>query len=151
MGTWFARAASKIAEWTGSSLAFVLAALVIATWLISGPIFGFSDTWQLIINTGTTIVTFLMVFLIQNTQNRDTRAVHLKLDELLRAQHGAREREFIDLEDRDEAQLKAERGKLFEECGVCSSAEEHKEHGSPAWRRRHAHSRRPARRPPPSR
>jgi low affinity Fe/Cu permease len=96
-----------------------------------------SDTWQLVINTGTTIVTFLMVFLIQNTQNRDTKALHLKLDELLRAQVGAREREFMDLEDLDEEQLKAERNKLFAECGVCASPEEHAQHGSADWRRRH--------------
>src|SRR5438445_4489780 len=105
----------------GSPMAFVLAVIVVMTWMVTGPLFGFSDTWQLAINTGTTIVTFLMVFLIQNTQNRDTKALHLKLDELLRAQVGAREREFMDLEDLDEEQLKAERNKLFAECGVCVS------------------------------
>ena len=89
------------------------------------------------INTGTTIVTFLMVFLIQNTQNRDTKAVHLKLDELLRAQSGAREREFMALEEQDEEHLKVERKKLFAECGVCVSPEEHAQHGSAAWRQRH--------------
>ena len=78
-----------------------------------------------------------MVFLIQNTQNRDTKAVHLKLDELLRAQSGAREREFMALEDQDEEQLEAERKKLFAECGVCASLEEHAQHGSAAWRERH--------------
>ena len=79
----------KFAHWTscvvGSPWAFICAVLVIVTWAVTGPIFGFSDTWQLVINTGTTIVTFLMVFLIQNTQNRDAKAIHLKLDELLRA------------------------------------------------------------------
>jgi len=84
----------KFAHWTscvtGSPWAFLVAVLVILVWAVSGPLFGFSDTWQLVINTGTTIVTFLMVFLIQNTQNRDAKAIHLKLDELLRAQHEAR-------------------------------------------------------------
>ena len=83
----------KFANWTscvvGSPWAFIAAALIIVGWAISGPIFGFSDTWQLVINTGTTIVTFLMVFLIQNTQNRDAKAIHLKLDELLRAERHA--------------------------------------------------------------
>lgn len=79
------RAASAAAELTGSSAAFLMAALVIIGWVVSGPFFDFSDTWQLVINTGTTIVTFLMVFLIQSTQNRETRATQLKLDELLRA------------------------------------------------------------------
>ena len=128
MQAWFARIAGRVANWAGSSWAFCLAALVILGWAVSGPLFGFSDTWQLVINTGTTIVTFLMVFLIQNTQNRDTKALHLKLDELLRAQQGAREHEFMDLEDHDEEQLKAEREKLFAECGICSSPEEHARH-----------------------
>ena len=82
------------AEWisraAGSSWAFVVAVVVILGWLVTGPLFHYSDTWQLVINTATTIVTFLMVFLIQNTQNRDTKAVHLKLDELLRGVSGAR-------------------------------------------------------------
>ena len=82
------------AEWisraAGSSWAFVVAVVVILGWLVTGPLFHYSDTWQLVINTATTIVTFLMVFLIQNTQNRDTKAVHLKLDELLRGVRGAR-------------------------------------------------------------
>ena len=118
MNRWFAKAAGQVAEWTGSSWAFMGAALVVIAWGASGPIFGFSDTWQLVINTGTTIVTFLMVFLIQNTQNRDTKALHLKLDELLRALPDAREDEFMDLEVRDEEHLKAERAKLFSESNV---------------------------------
>jgi low affinity Fe/Cu permease len=130
MGALFARVAGRVAEWTGSSWAFCLAALVIVVWAVTGPVFHFSDTWQLVINTGTTIVTFLMVFLIQNTQNRDTRALHLKLDELLRALPEAREYEFMDLEDRDEGELKAERVKLFEECGVCRTPEEHAKHAA---------------------
>jgi len=83
---------------------FFLAVAVIAVWAVSGPLFHFSDTWQLIINTGTTIVTFLMVFLIQNTQNRDSKAFHLKLDELLRASHAARNT-LVDLEHMSEDEL----------------------------------------------
>jgi low affinity Fe/Cu permease len=128
MQAWFARVAGRVADWTGSSWAFCVAALTIVVWAISGPVFGFSDTWQLVINTGTTIITFLMVFLIQNTQNRDTKALHLKLDELLRAVDGAREREFMDMEDLDEKQLARERARLFAECGVCATPEEHARH-----------------------
>lgn len=89
----------------GSAWAFVGAVLVILVWIITGPTFHFSDTWQLIINTATTIVTFLMVFLIQNTQNRDTKAVHLKLDEIIRAVKGARN-QLVDLENLSDDQLK---------------------------------------------
>ena len=89
-GSWFARFAKATARVSGHAGTFGLAVLVIVAWAATGPIFHFSDTWQLVINTGTTIVTFLMVFLIQNTQNRDARAIHLKLDELLRAVKGAR-------------------------------------------------------------
>src|SRR5215471_18200641 len=77
--------AQKVAEWVGAPWAFILACLTIVIWGASGPYFHFSDTWQLVINTGTTIVTFLMVFLIQNTQNRETKALHLKLDEIIHA------------------------------------------------------------------
>ncbi len=87
----FGRFASTASFWLGSKWAFVWAGAVIATWGISGPLFHYSDTWQLVINTGTTIVTFLMVFLIQNTQNRDARAINLKLDELIRAVDKARD------------------------------------------------------------
>jgi low affinity Fe/Cu permease len=89
----------------GSAWAFCGAVLVILVWLITGPTFHFSDTWQLIINTATTVVTFLMVFLIQNTQNRDAKAVHLKLDELIRALKGARN-QLVDLEDLSDEELK---------------------------------------------
>ena len=82
--------ASRTAEWVGSSSAFVIGLTLIVLWAVTGPLFHFSDTWQLVVNTATTIVTFLMVFLIQNTQNRDARAIHLKLDELLRGVKGAR-------------------------------------------------------------
>jgi low affinity Fe/Cu permease len=89
----------------GSAWAFTGAVLVILVWLLTGPMFHFSDTWQLIINTATTVITFLMVFLIQNTQNRDAKAVHLKLDELIRALKGARN-QLVDLEDLSDEELK---------------------------------------------
>jgi low affinity Fe/Cu permease len=97
----FARTASNI---LGSAWAFVIALAIIVVWAVTGPTFHYSDTWQLIINTGTTIVTFLMVFLIQNTQNRDAKAVHLKLDEIIRAIKGARN-ELVDLEDLSDEDL----------------------------------------------
>ena len=97
----FARLASRTAHFAGRPAAFCIAALVILAWAVTGPLFGFSDSWQLVINTGTTIVTFLMVFLIQSTQNRDTAALQLKLDELIRAVHGARNT-LIDLEELDD-------------------------------------------------
>lgn len=100
----FRRLAHRIAEATGSPIAFIASVGVIALWLISGPIFRFSDTWQLVINTGTTIITFLMVFLIQNQQNRDAKALHLKLDELIRAVKSARN-DIIDLEDCTDEEL----------------------------------------------
>jgi low affinity Fe/Cu permease len=90
MNSFFRRFATASANAVGSPWSFFLGVLAIAIWAATGPIFGFSDTWQLIINTSTTIVTFLMVFLIQNTQNRDAKAIHLKLDELLRGVKGAR-------------------------------------------------------------
>ena len=99
----FARKASNV---LGSAWVFVLAIVVILIWAATGHAFGYSDTWQLIINTGTTIVTFLMVFLIQNTQNRDAKAVHLKLDELIRALGGARNK-LVDLEKLSDDELKA--------------------------------------------
>ena len=97
----FSHRASRV---VGSSYAFIVALLIVALWLASGPVFGFSDTWQLIINTGTTIVTFLMVFVIQNSQNRDAIGLHLKIDELIRATTGARN-SMIDLDKLTDAQL----------------------------------------------
>ncbi len=94
---WAARA-------TGQPLAFVLAVSIVVVWAITGPLFGFSDTWQLVINTGTTIITFLMVFLIQNTQNRDTAAMHIKIDELIRAVEGAHNA-LLDLEEMEDADI----------------------------------------------
>jgi low affinity Fe/Cu permease len=100
----FDRAAVQIARWVGHPASFALACLVILVWAGLGPIAGYSDTWQLIINTSTTIVTFLMVFLIQNTQNRDSHALHLKIDELLCALDAADTR-LVDLEERSETEL----------------------------------------------
>lgn len=90
--------ANRISVWTGSAAVFLGAILIVAIWASTGPVFDFSDTWQLVINTGTTIITFLMVFLIQNTQNRDGKAVQLKLDELIRASKSARN-SYVGLED----------------------------------------------------
>ncbi|WP_413581062.1 low affinity iron permease family protein [Bdellovibrio sp. HCB288] len=104
MNDLFRRIANKISHWVGTPSAFALAILGIVVWAVCGPLFGFSDTWQLVINTSTTIITFLMVFLIQNTQNRDARAIHLKLDELIRATQGARN-EMVDLEDMSDEAL----------------------------------------------
>ena len=105
MNDFFRKFANKTSEIVGSPWAFITAVVIILAWAVSGPIFGFSDTWQLVINTGTTIITFLMVFLIQNTQNRDAKAIHLKLDELLRAISDART-SLVDLEDLSDEELK---------------------------------------------
>jgi len=110
----FTRVANAIATAVGQPLAFLLALAVVLTWAVSGPVFGFSDTWQLVINTGTTIVTFLMVFLIQNSQNRDAASMQAKLDELIRALAEARE-QFIGIEHLTESQIETIRAQLEEE------------------------------------
>ena len=107
----FRAIANRISNWTGTATVFLGAVLIVIIWGLTGPMFDFSDTWQLVINTGTTIITFLMVFLIQNTQNRDGKAVQLKLDELIRATKGARN-QYVGLEDLSDVDL-AELDKEF--------------------------------------
>ena len=119
----FSRFAAAFARATGRPLAFLIAAMVVIVWAITGPIFAFSDTWQLVINTGTTIVTFLMVFLIQNTQNRDTTATQIKLDELIRAVKKARN-EIIDVEERDDEQLETLRESMLEIAQQAAGSED---------------------------
>ena len=125
MNEFFRKFAHASAAAVGSPFAFLLGVLTIVVWGVTGPAFGYSDTWQLVINTGTTIVTFLMVFLIQNTQNRDAKAMHLKLDELIRAVDHARNRlvHLEDLSDADLSKLEEEFKKLHEK--VEKKFEEH--------------------------
>ena len=108
--SWFTRFAKWTARVTGRPATFGIAVAVIVVWAVTGPLFGFSDTWQLVINTGTTIVTLLMVFLIQNTQNRDSEAIQVKLDELIRCMEGAHVA-LLDLEELEEEQLDRIRGR----------------------------------------
>jgi low affinity Fe/Cu permease len=109
--TWFERFASRTSQITGKPITFLIAVLTVAAWAVTGPIFHYSDTWQLVINTGTTIVTFLMVFLIQNTQNRDTVALQLKLDELILATRGARD-DLACIEDGSEKDIEIARAQV---------------------------------------
>jgi len=116
MDKFFTAAAGRISQWAGQPASFILALAIIVVWAVTGPVFGWSDTWQLIINTGTTIVTFLMVFLIQNSQNRDAAAMQAKLDELIRAVDKARG-QFIGIEHLTDAQIEAIRAALERENG----------------------------------
>ena len=109
--SWFRALAVKTSYWAGRPVAFVGSVAVILIWAVTGPLFGYSDTWQLVINTGTTIVTFLMVFLIQATQNRDAAAIQLKLDELVRAMESARN-EVMGVEERSDAELESMKSEL---------------------------------------
>jgi len=127
MNKLFARMAKWTARAAGHPAAFGIAALTIIVWALTGPLFGFSDTWQLIINTGTTIATFLMVFLIQNTQNRDTAALQLKLDELIRVQEGAHN-VLLDLEELSEEELERTRQRYEK---LAKEAREDMRHGKP--------------------
>jgi low affinity Fe/Cu permease len=139
----FTRLATAAARFTGRPLCFLLAIGVVLAWVITGPLFGYSNTWQLVINTGTTIVTFLMVFLIQNTQNRDTEAMQIKLDELIRATQGANN-QLLDLEELEEHELEGFRRSyesLAEEARVCGPGDERRI-GTPSVG--------PDRQPPPS-
>lgn len=101
----FTNIASWISGFAGKAVTFLAAIIIILVWAVTGPFFGFSDTWQLVVNTGTTIITFLMVFLIQNTQNRDSAALQAKLDELLRAVDGARQHDFVGVEHLTDAEI----------------------------------------------
>src|SRR5438067_2500208 len=118
--SWFTRFTKWTAKATGKPLAFTVAVFVIALWAITGPIFGFSDTWQLIINTATTVITFLMVFLIQSTQNRDSEAIQVKLDELIRLSKGGHNA-LLDLEELEEKELDQIRA---EYCRIAEEARE---------------------------
>jgi low affinity Fe/Cu permease len=118
---WYSRFAKAASHFCGRPGTFALAVAVIVVWVITGPMFRFSDTWQLVINTGTTIITFLIVFLIQNTQNRDTKAIQVKLDELIRATNGAHNA-LLDLEELEEHELDAFRTK-YEKLAAAARSE----------------------------
>jgi len=130
--SWFTSFAKWIAHASGRPATFSIALLVILSWAVTGPLFHYSDTWQLIINTGTTIVTFLMVFLIQNTQNRDSQAIHLKLDELIRSIDKARN-SFLDLDVLNDEELDKLRAHYAE---LAASAKKRTEKDEPAPRPR---------------
>lgn len=138
MHDFFRKFAHNVSLAVGSAWAFLLALAAVLFWGLTGPIFGFSDTWQLVINTGTTVVTFLVVFIIQNTQNRDAKAIHLKLDELIRASKGARTQlvELEELSDEELGKLQAEFHELH--AHFASRAEEiSAEHGRRRGRKPH--------------
>jgi low affinity Fe/Cu permease len=135
----FERMATKITSWTGSSMAFGIAFSVILVWGITGPIFGYSDTWQLVINTGTTIITFLMVFLIQKSQNKDSKAIQLKLNELLAASRFASNR-MVDIEDLSENELDVLR-KFYQKLAEMAETDSdiHTSHSIDAAQKLHRH------------
>jgi low affinity Fe/Cu permease len=146
IGAWLERLSEQATAWAGSSWGFGCALALVLAWLLTGPLFGFSDTWQLVINTGTTIVTFLMVFLIQRTQNKDALALHLKLNEIVAAIDGASNR-LIDVEDLSERELRtlhehyqtlvvmAKRAARLTESHSVEEAERRHQHKA-AWRER---------------
>jgi low affinity Fe/Cu permease len=150
LGPIFERLSARVTVWTGSTAAFMAALAVVVLWAVTGPVFHYSTTWQLVINTGTTIVTFLMVFLIQRAQNKDAIAIHLKLNELVAAVEGASNR-LIDVEALSEKDL-ASLGKHYQELAKLASAEWRitESHSIEEARARHtlkrdrAHARRPA-------
>jgi low affinity Fe/Cu permease len=123
---WFARFAAATANWTGTTTAFVIAVAIVCAWAVTGPLFNYSDTWQLVINTGTTIVTFLMVFLIQNTQNRDTKALQIKLSELILALETANNR-IAAIESASPEELEAAQEEIQERVGNTPNTEPRQE------------------------
>lgn len=135
----FRRIANSVSAWAGSASAFLGAILVVLVWATTGPLFHYSDTWQLVINTGTTIVTFLMVFLIQNTQNRDGKAVQVKLDELIRATKGARLHymNLEDLTDEEIDELDSGFKELVKKPGIARQLDRLNEHIRQEHARRH--------------
>ena len=130
-GSPFDRFARQMARLAGHPVAFAAAVAIILAWILSGPLFGFSDTWQLVINTATTIVTFLMVFVIQNTQNRDGEAVQIKLDELIRAIEGAHN-SLLDLEELSEKELSSFRDKYLDLARTARGEMRDADTGTPA-------------------
>jgi low affinity Fe/Cu permease len=132
-GSWFGRFAQEASRLTGRPLAFIAALSIVVIWATTGPVFGFSDTWQLVINTGTTIITFLMVFVIQNTQNRDTAAMQIKLDELIRVSRSARNvlLDLEELDDRDLESIRRDYERLAEQGRVGKPKQSPREAASP--------------------
>ena len=128
--TWYAQFTKATARFCGRPIVFVLAAGTILAWIVTGPLFGFSDTWQLVINTATTIITFLVVFLIQSSQNRDTEAIQIKLDELIRATKGAHNA-LLDLEELEESELDRFRNRYESLARSARSNVDEQDTGSP--------------------
>jgi low affinity Fe/Cu permease len=122
--SWFSKTAKNVSRFTGGPLCFALAMGSVLVWAITGPFFGFSATWQMVINTGTTIITFLMVFLIQSSQNRDTEAIQIKLDELIRATHGA-QNALMGLEELEPTELQKFRRSYTELASRAKDATDH--------------------------